>query len=180
METAKEEITLQELKGMADRGGLLDEDIKRKSEELKDIKDKLTGAAAEHETDGEALEIEGDSFKAVVAYTPELELSADAAKEVDALDEATGQKLFPYSVTEAHHEFTGNEEAVDELRKLDKKLYKKLFNHIPQEVNRKPDIAKLRNAARSEAKDKKKQKLRELVLQWVTGWMPKSVSFTRL
>jgi len=177
METAK---TLTELKSLVDRGGLLDEDIKRFGEELKRIKGQLTDAAAETPTDGEALEVMGDSFKAVVSYTPEIELPDRAAEAVDEISEELGRKLFPYSVTEAHHEFTGNEEAVEELRRRDKKLYKQLFNHIPQDVERRADIAKLRTAARSDAKDKKKQRLRELVGKWVAGWTPKSITFTRL
>jgi len=94
------------------------------------------------------------------------------------VDADAAKKLAPFDVVEAHHEFTGDEDAVKTLKKIDVSLYKKLFHRVAASVNRQPDQREIQKALKTGTK--KGEPLRALLLQYVKEWLPKSVTFNRL
>ena len=166
---------------LVDRGGLLDAQVKESAKEVDGIKKQILAEAASQAGDGEALELVGNTHRATVSFSAELGdelLAENTGSKLDAFDEEAGRKLFPWSVHPPGFEFTEDEVAVWELKKLDQKLFKRLFKTVKAETTRAPDAKEINKALHD--KTEKRRGVREFMQQFVKQWIPKSVSFSQI
>ena len=167
-----------EVGALVDRGGLLDAQIKADAKEVEGIKKQILEQAATQAGDGEALELLGNTHRATVSFSADIEVTEETGDMLDKVDSQAGLKMFPYSVTKAGLECTGDEVAAAELKKLDPKLFKRLFKSVKAEAVRLPDFKEIGKALHDKAE--KRRGVRDFLLQFVKKWIPKSVAFSQI
>lgn len=177
MEPATEiEPTADPIVEMVDKAGKLDEEIKTKTKEFKALKEEIKTAAKGKDDNGQTYAMSGNLYSASVSYTPVFKELEDIQVEIDPIDNEQGLKLVPWDVEVAHKKFTGDQDAVKELKgTIDTKLFRALFKHVPGREDRIPNIGELTKMARTDVK--KHQEVKAVVLEYVEVWNADKVNF---
>jgi len=181
METAKaKDKSLRDVISLVDNGGDIDERSKEMFKELKAIKEELMDEACSVCQDGTVFRLIGNVYQADVAFTPEFDDLEGVEAEIDAIDAELGRKVAPFNDQATRHEFTGDEDAIKELRKIDPALTKRLFKRIPKPPKREVSTGEISKLLRNVGKDPKKIEAAAALGEHVTSWVPKSVSFSTI
>lgn len=180
-----EEVTMtqKEITAKVDLAGDLEKQIELMTNQLETLKDKLKDEAGRKVSDGAAVVLEGNVFKATVPFSATFNDLGGIETELDPIDNDQGDKLVPWKGKKSHKEFVGNQGDIKEIKLIlddyegGDELYKRAFKHIPNAQKRTPDKTGLGNMARTDVK--KHEDIKAIVLKFIKAWTPKSIAFVR-